>query len=118
MVYEDVEVNGVIKRNYTLIQGDNFAGTVAIRQDGLNVDGSKIDTLKFKLSDRNYNLLYEQTLEYNENDKKWYINIPSAVSKEIGVGRYIYEYELTLVGGFVTTIMQANFKITNEIKGE
>ena len=115
MVYEDVETNGVIKRNFTLIQGDTFAGTISIKKDNVAIPSEDVASLKFKLSDRNYNLIYEKDFTYQDESGKWLIVVPSAKTKEIGVGRYIYEYELTFVTGFVTTIMQANFKITDEI---
>lgn len=118
MTYEDIEQSdGSIKRNYTLIAGDTYTGTVTIKKSGENVDPSVVASLKFKLSDRDYNCLYSTPFTYNQDISKWYVEVPSDKIKEIGVGRYIYEYELTLVSGYVTTIMQANFKITNQIGG-
>lgn len=118
MIYEDVESNGQIKRNYTIIAGDTFPATITILKDNNVVLPEMIQSLKFKLSDTDYNAIYEQDFEYNLDYNKWYLSIPSEQTKSIGVGTYIYEYELTMTSGYVRTIMQAKFKIKNEIKGE
>ena len=118
MTYEDVEQSdGSIKRNYIIIAGDTYTGTVTITKDGENIDPSLVTNLKFKLSDRDYNCLYSTLFTYNSDIQKYIVEVPNDKIKEIGVGRYIYEYELTLANGYVTTIMQANFKITNQIVG-
>lgn len=118
MTYEDIEQSdGSIKRNYSIVAGDTYSGTVTITKGGENIDPSLVTSLKFKLSDRDYNCLYSTPFTYNSDIQKYVVEIPSDKTKEIGVGRYIYECELTLASGYVTTLMQANFKITNEIEG-
>ena len=118
MTFEDIEQSdGSIKRNYTLISGDTFSGSVTITKDGENIAPALVSSLKFKLSDKQYNCIYSTTFTYNSDIQKYVVEVPSDKIREIGVGRYIYEYELTLSTGYVTTLMQANFKITNEIGG-
>lgn len=118
MYYEDCKIGDKSKRNYTVIAGDTFPASITIKQNGEILHPSLVTSLKFKLADENFEKKYSQDFEYNEVDEKWFLNLPSSVTATLGDGTYIYEYELTLLDGYVTTIMQAKFKIKKEIRGE
>lgn len=124
--YEDIEQSdGSIKRNYTLIAGDTFSATISIQNNGETVNPQYIKYVKFKLSDKNYKCLFCTDFTYNSDLKAYYLEVPAETLVEISKeyleqgnkAKFIYEYELTLLSGYITTIMQANFTITKQIEG-
>ena len=126
MTYEDVEQSdGSIKRNFTLIAGDTFPATVKIQKDGQTVNPQYIKSVKFKLADKSYNCLFCAEFTYNSDLQTYYLEVPAETleqvsSEQLKTGnkaKFIYEYELTLLDGYITTLMQANFTITKQITG-
>lgn len=124
VTYEDIEQSdGSIKRNYSIIAGDTFYSSISITKNNEIINPEYIDTLKLKISDKNYNCVYCSNFTFNNDLQKYYIEVPANVVYEISKqqleqsnkAKFIYEYELTLLDGYVTTIMQANLTITKQI---
>lgn len=104
------------KINYTIFAGDTFVASIAIKENGELLDPAIVKSLIFKLSKDDYKEIYRQEFEYNNSEGKWLLTVPSEVTATFDIDTYLYEYELTLVDGYVTTIMQAKFKVKSDIK--
>lgn len=104
------------KINYTIFAGDTFVSSIAIKENGELLDPAIVRSLIFKLSKDDYKEIYRQEFVYSDADNKWFLNVPSEVTSTFEIDTYLYEYELTLVDGYVTTIMQAKFKVKSDIK--
>ena len=104
--------------NYRLTQGDTFGVELVVKTpEQVIVSSAEVEKVKFKLSDTDYNLIYEQDFVYNPTTQKYSITIPTEVTSTWAVDTYIYEYEVTFVGNIIDTPMQANFTVTDQIIG-
>lgn len=112
---EDKKINRT-HRNYYLTQGDSFTLTAK----PTNIDISLISKIKFKIGTIENNKLKEMyTQDYLlGNNNKFYLLVTSATTTNWNVTEdepYVYEIEVTYVGGNVETVEQSLFSILPQI---
>ena len=105
-----------IQKHYYLTQGDSKTIRSTPKDSAGNVI-MPIDINKciFKISDLDNN--EELKKELPEEDGKYVCRLSSEDTAKLEVGKHIYEFEYTLVGGEVNTPNRWYFDITDQILG-
>lgn len=101
--------------NISLTRGDSLILNISITKNNEAYSPSSGDKVRFALN-REKNLRTEPIILKEVNIDTMQLILEPSDTKELAIGTYFYDIELTTVDGYVDTFIgPASFKITSEV---
>lgn len=105
---------GKSQRNFYLTQGDTATIKSTPTRNGELVDFNLISKCLFKISDSDYNELFQK--EFSRETGDYSVTLESTETAGLPIDTLIYEIEYTFTDGTVNTPNQGNFTILYQVQ--
>lgn len=101
---------------YEVLQGDTFQLSISLKSDGQDIDLEMLSSVVFKISDEDYNEVYNSEFEYEQESGRFLMSMPSEETAKMETDTsYIYEIQVTFVDGTVVSPTQSKIKFKQQI---
>lgn len=105
--------------DFEVLKGDTFTISLSLSTDKTQISPDKVVKVLYRQSLDDYQQKYENEFTYNAESERYIMTIPSeATATFTSDESYIYEIEVTVVGGDVITPTQAKIKYKEQIVEE